>query len=160
MSFVLSVEQIKIQMQILGDLFNCPPPISAPKRKPPISQSQPFLITRFTGTAAVIGWLAIFFLVLKLGRNSQKNHPVLKINRNWCKKHPFFQSSFIICFLLTCLFNLDLLMNLRLHAVHPGKASYRASFKWMLSIHLVLIIIKFALNWYIIVHTVKTYNQF
>ena len=61
---------------VQGGFFDCSSPISVPKRKSPISQSQPFLLTRFNETAAVIGWLAIFFLVLKLGRNSQKNHPV------------------------------------------------------------------------------------
>ena len=40
------------------------------KQNPPSSQSQPFLVTGFTGTAAPIGWLAVFFLVLKLGGTS------------------------------------------------------------------------------------------
>ena len=32
--------------------------------------------TGFTGTAAMIGWFAVFFLVLKLGGTSEINHPV------------------------------------------------------------------------------------
>ena len=35
--------------------FHWYPPISVPTRKPPNSQSWPFLVTGFTGTAAVIG---------------------------------------------------------------------------------------------------------
>ena len=50
--------------------FNCSHPISVPKWKRPSSQSGLVLVTGFTETAAVIGWLAIFFLVLKLGGNS------------------------------------------------------------------------------------------
>ena len=37
------------------------------KENPPSSQSWPFLVTGFIGTAALIGWLAVFFLVQKLG---------------------------------------------------------------------------------------------
>ena len=48
------------------------PPISVPKRKPPSSQSRPFLVT-----GAVVGWLAVFFLVQKLGvLVKKKKHPV------------------------------------------------------------------------------------
>ena len=32
--------------------------------------------TGFTGTASVIGWFSVFFLVLKLGGTSEINHPV------------------------------------------------------------------------------------
>ena len=52
---------------IQGGFFNWPSPISVPKRKLLSSQSWPFLVTGFSGTAAVVGWLAVFFLVLKLG---------------------------------------------------------------------------------------------
>ena len=71
-------------MIIQGGFFYCSSPISVPERKSPISQSQPFLLTKFNETAAVIGWLAIFFLVLKLGRNSQKNHPVYYLTNTNC----------------------------------------------------------------------------
>ena len=44
-----------ISQNVQGGLFNCSHPISVPKRKPPISQSQPFLLTKCTERAAVIG---------------------------------------------------------------------------------------------------------
>ena len=59
-----------------GWFFNWPSPISVSIRKSQSSQSQPFLVTGFSATAAVVGWLAVFFLVLKLGGTSEKNHPV------------------------------------------------------------------------------------
>ena len=40
-------------------------------------QSGPFLVTGFTGTAALIGWLAVFFLVLKLGGTSEEEKTIL-----------------------------------------------------------------------------------
>ena len=40
------------------------------KENLPSSQSRPFLVSGFTGTAPLIGWLAVFFLVLKLGSTS------------------------------------------------------------------------------------------
>ena len=40
---------------VQGGFFDCSSPISVPKRKSPISQSQPFLLTKFNETAAVIG---------------------------------------------------------------------------------------------------------
>ena len=49
-------DKYKIQntkYKIQGGFFDCSSPISVPKRKSPISQSQPFLLTRFTETAAV-----------------------------------------------------------------------------------------------------------
>ena len=70
---------------IQGDFFNWRPLISVPKRKPPISQSQPFLLTRFSGTATVIGWLTIFFLVLKFGG------PVKKITLYKTKPHQLWE---------------------------------------------------------------------
>ena len=63
--------------------FQWYPPISVPKRKPPSSQSRPFLVKRFTGTASAIGWLAISLLVLKLGGTSEKNHPVYLRITTW-----------------------------------------------------------------------------
>ena len=59
--------EIDLKSFIQGGFFNWPPPISVPKRKSLSSQSRPFLVTGFSGTAAVVGWLAVFFLVLKLG---------------------------------------------------------------------------------------------
>ena len=56
--------------------FTGTPQFQHQKENPPSSQSRPFLVTGFTRTAALIGWLAIFFLVLKLGVTSEKNHPV------------------------------------------------------------------------------------
>ena len=69
---------------IQGDFFHWYPPISVPKRKPPSSQSRSFLVTGFTGTAAVIGLLEISFLALKLGGTSGKNHPVLAGYQDLC----------------------------------------------------------------------------
>ena len=65
---------------IQGDFFHWYPTISVPKIKPPSSQSRSFLVTGFTGTAAVIGLLEISFLALKLGGTSGKNHPVRHFN--------------------------------------------------------------------------------
>ena len=62
--------RVEIHTYIQGGSFNWPSPISIPKRKLPSSQSGPFLVTGFTETAAGIGSLGIFFLVLKLGRAS------------------------------------------------------------------------------------------
>ena len=54
-------------VHIQGDFFT-----GTPQFQPPNSQSRPFLVTGFTGTAAVIGNLAVFFLVLKLGGSREK----------------------------------------------------------------------------------------
>ena len=51
-------------------------PFQYQKENPPSSQSRPFSVTGFTGIVASIGWLAVFFLVLKLGVPVKKNHPV------------------------------------------------------------------------------------
>ena len=59
--------------------FTVTPQFQYQKENLPISQSWPFLVTCFTGSAAPIGWLAVFFLVLKLGGTSEKNHPVLSL---------------------------------------------------------------------------------
>ena len=70
-----------------GDFFHWYPPISVLIRKLLSSQSRPFLVTGYTGTAAVIGWLAIIFLVLKLGGTSEKNHPVVsccELEKSYC----------------------------------------------------------------------------
>ena len=40
------------------------------KENLPSSQSRPILVSGLTGTAPLIGWLAVFFLVLKLGSTS------------------------------------------------------------------------------------------
>ena len=69
-----------ISSVIRGDFFPLVPPISVPNWKPPSSQSRPFLVTGFSGRAAVINGLEILFLVLTLGgtssvfRNSQLFH--------------------------------------------------------------------------------------
>ena len=65
-------KQPRVWDVIQGDFFHWYPPISVPIRKLPSSQSRPILVTGFTGTAAVIGWLTVFFLVLKLGGTSEK----------------------------------------------------------------------------------------
>jgi len=40
------------------------------------SQSRSFLVTGFPRTAALIGCLGVFFLVMKPGGTSEKNYPV------------------------------------------------------------------------------------
>ena len=57
--------------------FTGTPQFQYQKENPPSDQSRPFLVTGFTGTAALIGWLAVFYLVLKMGGTSEKKHPVL-----------------------------------------------------------------------------------
>ena len=52
------------------------------KENPPSSQSRQFLVLGFTGTAALIGWLAVFFLVLKFGATSEEEKTTLYIE--WC----------------------------------------------------------------------------
>ena len=56
--------------------FTGTPQFQYQKENPPSNQSWPFLVKRFIRTAALIGWLAVFFLVLKSGGTSEKNHPV------------------------------------------------------------------------------------
>ena len=58
---------------IQGDFFHWHPPISLPKIKPPSSQSELLFQEILLQRNAVIGCLAVFFLVLKLGV------PVIKI---------------------------------------------------------------------------------
>ena len=60
-----------------GEFFSPVPP-KAPNfsTKKKNNQSQSLLATGFTGTAAVIGCLRVFFLVLKLGVTSEKTHSV------------------------------------------------------------------------------------
>ena len=58
--------------------FTGTPQFQYQKENLPSSQSRPFLVTGFKGTAALIGWLAVFFLVLKMGGTSEKNHPVFE----------------------------------------------------------------------------------
>ena len=53
--------------------------ISLPKRKPPSSQSELLFQEILLLRKAVIGRLAVFFLVLKLGGTSDKNHPVFDV---------------------------------------------------------------------------------
>ena len=50
-----SLKRLSIKPVIQGDFYHWYPQISIPKRKPPSSQSQPFLVTGFPGTTAVIG---------------------------------------------------------------------------------------------------------
>ena len=60
----------------IGFFLTGAPQFQYQKENLPSSQSRPFLVTGFTGTAALIGWLAVFFLVLKLGGTSEeKNSP-------------------------------------------------------------------------------------
>ena len=46
---------VHIFVYVQGDFFHWYPPNSVPTRKSLSSQSRPFLVTGFTGTAAVIG---------------------------------------------------------------------------------------------------------
>ena len=48
------------------------PPNFSTKKKIRQAANRPFLVTGFTGIAALIGWLAVYFLVLKLGSTSEK----------------------------------------------------------------------------------------
>ena len=66
-----------------GDCFDWDSPISVPKRKLQFSQSQlPFQLILFL-RRAVIGCLAVFFLVPKLGgpsENKPPHHSLLQVN--------------------------------------------------------------------------------
>ena len=55
-----------------GFFFTGTPQFQYQKENLPSSQSRPFFVTKFTGTAALIGWLAAVFLVLKLGGPSEE----------------------------------------------------------------------------------------
>ena len=61
---------------VQGDFFHWYPPISVPKWKLPTSQSQLLFQYILLLKKAVIGCLAVFLSVLKLGGTSEKNHPV------------------------------------------------------------------------------------
>ena len=87
---------IIVDFRSTGWFFHWYPPISVPKRNPSSSQSRPFLVTGFTGTAAVIGLLAISFLVLKSGGTSEKNHPVFLWCFMFCTKSKHLRSD--VCF--------------------------------------------------------------
>ena len=64
-----------------GWFFTGTPQFQYQKENPPSNQSWPFLVKRFIRTAALIGWLAVFFLVLKSGGTSEKSHPVIKTSQ-------------------------------------------------------------------------------
>ena len=67
-----------------GEFFSPVPP-KAPNfsTKKKNNQSQSLLATGFTGTAAVIGCLRVFFLVLKLGVTSEKLTLYIITNQKW-----------------------------------------------------------------------------
>ena len=56
-----------------GEFFHWYPQFQYQKENPQSSQSRPFLVTGFAWSSALIGWLAVFFLVLKWGGTSEKN---------------------------------------------------------------------------------------
>ena len=57
----------QLSYRVVFFFFTGTPQFQYQKENPPSSQSRPFLVTGFKGTAALIGWLAVLFLVLKLG---------------------------------------------------------------------------------------------
>ena len=74
--------------------FTGTPQFQCQKENPPSSQSRFFLVRGFTGTAVLIGWLAVFFLVLKLGGTSEeKKYPgyrgphLYSVNLFWIDKY-------------------------------------------------------------------------
>ena len=64
------------QVYIQGAFFNCFAQISVLKRKTLFNQRESFVHREFHGTDFLIGCPSFFILVLKIGRPSQKNHPV------------------------------------------------------------------------------------
>ena len=72
--------------------FTGTPQFQYQKENPPSNQSWPFLVKRFIRTAALIGWLAVFFLVLKSGGTSEKKttlyvSPIIILIFSLKKKH-------------------------------------------------------------------------
>ena len=59
-------------LQIQGDFFTGFLKFQYQKKNLPSCQLRPFLASGFTGKAALIGWLAVFILVLQMGGTSEK----------------------------------------------------------------------------------------
>ena len=75
---------------IQGGVFNCSAQISVLKRKTFFSTNGGH--REFHGTESLIGCPTYFILVLKIGRNSSKKHPVLSIHMKKLYHKAFFIS--------------------------------------------------------------------
>ena len=74
---VLEKERLVVNCRhIQGGFFNWSAQISVLKRKTLFDQRGSFVHRKFHGTESLIGCSSFFILVLKIGRNSWKKHPV------------------------------------------------------------------------------------